>query len=351
VLCALLQLAGRIGREQAHGRQVFYPAPNEIIMNTNALAPFFHEVTYVVSDIDQAAKRFSFLVPGANFSTAPITLMCTAPEVFGVRSPQPVRLNCATARVGPQGEYEIQLLQPLEDDPLFRRFLRTTGPGLHHIAFRVTDLDMAAQRFAGNSSLLAELRTEEGYRCLYYRSEELGGLIELNDRPGNTQMPAPEDAADRPLASYFTQVAYIVNDIASARRWVENVLGCEVATARDIVQGPSWNLKFRGKPALHQFGIKMVIAKLGPTGEGQMELLEPERNDNVLAEFLNNHGPGLNHVAFVVPDYNALTANLRSTGVPPLKEIHVPGTVHSSYFDCTGEELATVEVFETGPHA
>jgi catechol 2,3-dioxygenase-like lactoylglutathione lyase family enzyme len=321
------------------------------MMNTETLSGCFHNVTYVVTDIGRAAERFSFLVPGAIFSTSRITLKCTDSNVSGMRSAQPIRLECAIAPVGPRGEYEIRLLQPLDDDPIFHRSLITTGPGLHHLALRVMDLDMAAQRLAANSSLIAELRSDEGYRCLYYRCEELGGLIELNDRPGNPQTLQPALDADRPLASYFTQVAYVVNDAGRARSWVENVLGCEIATARDIVQGPSWNLKFRGKPATHEFGIKMVIGKLGPTGDGQIELLQPERNDNVLAEFLNNHGPGLNHVAFVVPDYHALTAPLRSTGVPPLKEIHVPGTVHSSYFDCTGEGLAIMEVFETGPHA
>ena len=319
--------------------------------NTDALSGFFHNVTYVVNDIGRAAERFSFLVPGTIFSTRRITLKCTDSNVSGLRSQQPIRLESAIAPVGPRGEYEIRLLQPLEDDPIFHRSLITNGPGLHHIALRVTDLDMAARRLAANSSMLAELRSGERYRCLYYRCEELGGIVELNDQPANSQTLQPLDDGNRPLASYFTQVAYLVNDAAPARRWVENVLGCKIATARDIVQGPSWNLKFRGKAATHDFGIKMVIGKLGPTGDGQIELLEPERNDNVLAEFLNNHGPGLNHVAFAVPDYDALTVSLRSTGVPPLKEIHVPGTVHSSYFDCTREGLGIMEVFETGSHA
>ncbi|HKD69916.1 MAG TPA: VOC family protein [Candidatus Binataceae bacterium] len=318
--------------------------------NTDALAPFFYNVTYVVTDIGQAADRFSFLIPGTRFTTARITPKCIAPEIFGTRSPQPVRLECAMAPVGPRGEYEVRLLQPLDDDPIFHRFATKTGGGLHHIAFRVPDLETAAKRLAGKSSLAAEIRIEEGYRCLYFRCEALGALIELNDRPAVRSLQA-QPPAEKLLASYFTQVAYIVNDIGSARSWVENVLGCEIAAARDIVQGPSWNLKFRGRPAARDFGIKMVIGKLGPDRQAQIELLEPERNDNVLAEFLHDHGPGLNHVAFMVPDYNTLTAPLRSTGVPPLKEIHVPGTVHSSYFDCSQEELATIEVFETGPHA
>jgi catechol 2,3-dioxygenase-like lactoylglutathione lyase family enzyme len=314
-------------------------------MNTDALSPLFRNVTYVVTDVRRAARRFAFLVPGASFSIKRITL------TGGASGGCAISLECATAPVGPRGEYEIRLLQPLEQDPIFHRHLTAAGPGLHHITFGTSGLERAAKRLAASSLPLAEMVDEDGCRCLYYRCQELGGVIELNDRAGGNREMKASGVARRPLASYFLQVAYIVNDVAAARQWTESVLGCEVATARDMVQGPAWNLKFRGKPAPNDFSLKIVIGKLGAGGEGQIELLEPQRNDNVLAEFLDDHGPGLNHIAFAVPDYDAHTVALRSTGVPPLKEIHLPGTAHSSYFDCSRDELSTIEVFATGPNA
>lgn len=174
----------------------------------------------------------------------------------------------------------------------------------------------------------------------------MGGLIEL--REGR---PPAVGAAGRMLAAHFMQIAYVVDDIGAAREWVAEVFGCEIAAAREIVQGPSWNLRFRGQPVPYDFGLKMVVGKIGRAGQCQIELLEPQRNENVLAEVLRRHGPGLNHIAFSVPDYHGLTGALRATGIPPLKEIHVPGMVHSSYFDCGAEELGTIEVFEVGPQA
>ncbi len=318
-------------------------------MHEITLGSCFHDVTYVVTDLGRAVERFTSLVPGAAFSTASNRMHPVRTGAVAGKAADPIELLSAAAPMGPHAEYEIHLVQPLGRDPIFHRFLTSEGPGLHHIGFRVHDLEPALQSVARNAALVAELRGEDGKRHLYYLCEAIGGLIEVSGATGDPH-PSGKPAAGS-LASYFTQVAYVVNDIAAARRWAEETLGCEIASARDIVQGPSWNLHFRGQPARHEFGLKMVIGKLGPTGEGQIELLEPQRNENVLAEFLTNHGPGLNHVAFVVPDYETLTRALRSTGVPPLKEIHVPGTVHSSYFDCTREEFATIEVFETGPHA
>jgi methylmalonyl-CoA/ethylmalonyl-CoA epimerase len=46
------------------------------------------------------------------------------------------------------GENHIELLRPLADDTPIGRFLERRGPGLHHVAYQVPDLDAA----------LAELR-------------------------------------------------------------------------------------------------------------------------------------------------------------------------------------------------
>ncbi len=306
-----------------------------------SLGACFHSVTYVVTDLDRAARRFGALVPGAIFSQSSTRL-----EPIGGGSPGAVALQCAVAPVGPHGEYEIRLVQPLTRDALFHRFLETAGPGPHHVGLRVPDLHSAAHRLGRGLSPAAELRGEDGRAHLFYRCDEIGGLFEMSEGPA-----AVRDPGVGLLAAHFMQVAYVVNDIGAARGWAQEVLGCEIAAARDIVQGPSWNLRFRGRPVPYDFGMKMVVGKIGAAGQSQIELLEPERGENVLAEFLRERGPGLNHIAFSVPDYLGMTAALRATGVAPLKEIHVPGMVHSSYFDCSAEQLGTIEVFEAGPHA
>jgi hypothetical protein len=319
-------------------------------MNEVTPASCFRDVTYVVNDVARTAERFCALVPGAVFTTARTVLEPLDSIIAEMRATEPIHLECATARVGPRGEYEVRLVKPLNADPIFHRALVNEGPGLHHAGFCVPDIERAEQRLARNGSRIAELRGEDGRRHVLYRCDPIGGIIELSSDVPQSRSPLKTPARSS-LAAHFTQIAYVVNDIGAAQRWIEDALGCEVATAREVVQGPSWNLHFRGRPILYDFRLKMVIGKLGPTGEGQIELLEPQRNDNVIADFLRDHGPGLNHIAFVVPDYETLTRPLRSTGVPPLKEIHLPGTVHSSYFDCTHEELGTIEVYETGPHA
>jgi methylmalonyl-CoA epimerase len=53
------------------------------------------------------------------------------------------------------GENHVELLRPLAEDTPVGRFLERRGPGLHHIAYQVADLDEA----------LAHLR-EDGVRMI-----------------------------------------------------------------------------------------------------------------------------------------------------------------------------------------
>jgi methylmalonyl-CoA/ethylmalonyl-CoA epimerase len=53
------------------------------------------------------------------------------------------------------GENHIELLRPLADDTPVGRFLERRGPGLHHVAYHVLDIDAA----------LAQLR-EDGVRMI-----------------------------------------------------------------------------------------------------------------------------------------------------------------------------------------
>jgi methylmalonyl-CoA/ethylmalonyl-CoA epimerase len=53
------------------------------------------------------------------------------------------------------GENHVELLRPLGDDTPVGRFLASRGPGLHHVAYQVGDVD----------STLAELR-ERGLRLI-----------------------------------------------------------------------------------------------------------------------------------------------------------------------------------------
>lgn len=46
----------------------------------------------------------------------------------------------------PFGESEVELLQPVSPDSPIAKFLAKRGPGIHHVCYRVPDLDRALER-------------------------------------------------------------------------------------------------------------------------------------------------------------------------------------------------------------
>lgn len=85
------------------------------------------------------------------------------------------------------GETEVELLEPVRDDSPIARFLAKRGPGIHHICYRVPDLDLAiATCRARGYQLVDELpRTGAGgHRIAFLHPKATNGiLIELTDAP------------------------------------------------------------------------------------------------------------------------------------------------------------------------
>jgi methylmalonyl-CoA epimerase len=85
----------------------------------------------------------------------------------------------------PFGDAEVELLAPLQPDSPIGRFLTRRGPGIHHICYRVTDLDAAldACRAAGYRLIDEVPRLGAGGRriAFVHPSATAGILLELTE--------------------------------------------------------------------------------------------------------------------------------------------------------------------------
>ncbi len=83
------------------------------------------------------------------------------------------------------GESEVELLQPLDADTPVGRFIARRGPGIHHICYRVPDLDAALEacRLAGYQLIDQEPRRGAGGRRIaFVHPKSTGGiLLELTE--------------------------------------------------------------------------------------------------------------------------------------------------------------------------
>lgn len=67
-------------------------------------------------------------------------------EVLGLEPVAPEQADGATIVALQLGDSAVELLEPASADSPIGRFLARRGPGIHHLCFRVPDLDAALAR-------------------------------------------------------------------------------------------------------------------------------------------------------------------------------------------------------------
>lgn len=78
------------------------------------------------------------------------------------------------------GENHVELLQPLGPDTPVGKYLAKRGPGLHHVAYQVADIDAELQRLvaAGVEMIDAQPRTGiRGSRVAFCHPRSTGGVL------------------------------------------------------------------------------------------------------------------------------------------------------------------------------
>jgi methylmalonyl-CoA/ethylmalonyl-CoA epimerase len=106
-------------------------------------------------------------------------------DVLGLEPHPPEIVDGATILSLPFGESEIELLAPLTAESPIGKFLAKRGPGIHHICYRVPDLDAAirACRAAGYQLIDEVPRAgAAGRRIAFVHPKATAGiLLELTD--------------------------------------------------------------------------------------------------------------------------------------------------------------------------
>jgi LAO/AO transport system kinase len=102
-------------------------------------------------------------------------------ESLGLQVAQRETVSHEKVRVAllPAGDSRIELLEPCAAGSPLEKFLAKRGPGLHHVALRVPDLDAAMARLvAGGARLLGEPRAGAGgHRYVFVHPASSGGVL------------------------------------------------------------------------------------------------------------------------------------------------------------------------------
>ena len=106
-------------------------------------------------------------------------------DVLGVPPGRPETLDGATIVSLDVGGVDVELLEPSDPDSPVAKFLAKRGPGIHHISYRVSDLDAALERCrtAGYQLVDAAPRRGAGGRRIAFLHPKTtnGILLELTE--------------------------------------------------------------------------------------------------------------------------------------------------------------------------
>ncbi|MEU6559668.1 VOC family protein [Nocardia nova] len=142
----------------------------------------------------------------------------------------------------------------------------------------------------------------------------------------------------------ITQIAWVSADIEATEQMLSGQFGVgEWTRLPDTVFGPQM-CRYRGEPADFTAHISLSYS-----ADMQLELIQPVRGHSIYTEFLDRCGPGLHHVCFEPPDFDAAIAQTTARGLPVIQDGDVGGMMRFAYIDGAAAGVPYVELAEIGP--
>lgn len=80
-------------------------------------------------------------------------------------------------RVTQVGQVELELIQPLEGESIYKEFLEKKGDGIHHLGFFVHDVDEEEVRLTKQGFKVLASGRRPGGGFTYFETDRVGGVI------------------------------------------------------------------------------------------------------------------------------------------------------------------------------
>lgn len=137
------------------------------------------QVGVVVRDLDRAMKQYERLGigPWQAFTLDPSNMR----ELKVRHQRVDFSMRVAFARIG---DFQWELIQPLDERSIYSEFLKEHGEGLHHVAFHVDDFGRTVEFFRENGVGLLQSGQAPGLGFAYLdTTEKLSFIAEIYDMP------------------------------------------------------------------------------------------------------------------------------------------------------------------------
>jgi len=186
----------------------------------------------------------------------------------------------------------VEVLQPWEpeENPFLRRFLDHSGPGPHHLTFKVPDIEDMLERVrkAGFEPVGVRLSDPHWREAFLHPRQATGVVVQVAQAEFEWSSPAPEGfptVAEAPAASLL-YVTHVVRHLDAGLALFHVLLGGDI-TARAVSPGGAWEFVDLAWPG------PLAIRLVAPTSEA-------DSTSSVLT-WLGGRQGRVHHLAFEVP--------------------------------------------------
>jgi catechol 2,3-dioxygenase-like lactoylglutathione lyase family enzyme len=222
-----------------------------------------------------------------------------------------VNIGFSPAQLSFSNGARIEVLQPWEPEanPFLRRFLDHSGPGPHHLTFKVPDIEATIGRAttAGFDPVGVQLSDPYWREAFLHPRQATGVVVQVAQAEFNFVSPAPEGFPTGPVApaAALVRVTHAVRRLDTALELFDGLLGGEI-TARGVAPNGTWDYVDLSWPS--PLGLRLVA----PTPDSG--------SPSALRTWLGDREGRVLHLAFDLPE--------PPTGDPSILETarEAPGT-------------------------
>ncbi len=332
------------------------------------------QVCVMSADIEATARAFNQLGIGP--------FKCwhyRPPMIFNTRvrgKDQPYTMKLGFAWVG---DMEVEIIQPVEGDSIYREFLTKAGNSLHHMLFDA-DYGGALERMAQqnlpilqsgsvNAPLLVGGMTlpplpdfiaqRWGPRFSFIDSEKtLGTVIEFSAMPpglssrmavnlGKADFWVPASASDMnaPLPNRFISDIYkigiVTRDVEALQRNYAQALGFDQWQTYTLEAPRLSDTKLRGQVVTYR--ARVAVTTVGST---RLELVQPLEGASLYQEWLDANGEGMHYLGVGTEGlaFEGAIARFAEAGCPVIMDGSIAEAYRFAYVESKPLVGATMEL-------
>jgi Glyoxalase/Bleomycin resistance protein/Dioxygenase superfamily len=222
-----------------------------------------------------------------------------------------INIGFGPAQLSFANEARVEVLQPWEHEsnPFLRRFLDHSGPGPHHLTFKVPDIEatLGQARGAGFDPVGVQLSDPHWREAFIHPRQATGVVVQVAQAEFNFVSPAPEGFPTGPVApaAALVRVTHAVRGLDTALELFHVLLGGEM-TRRGVASDGTWDYVDLSWPSPLALRLVAPTAASGAT--------------SALRTWLGDRPGRVHHLAFDLPD--PPTGDPSMLGEPP----ETPGT-------------------------